>query len=809
MFNLQEYRNKNYYLSDLLPWTAIIAPGTVLNKDGSFQRTIRFRGPDMESSTEPQLISATARLNNALKRLGSGWVIYIESQRFPSTKYLPECHFPDPISRLIDAERREQFGSMSENFANAYFLTLQWLPPTTGQSKLGNWFLKREDEVDNYNDQLESFMTNTERLFGLLNDIFFETRVLGDDEVLSYLHSTISAKHHQVNMPETPMYLDAFLADTPLVAGIAPRLGNMHLRTISVLGLPATSLPALLDQLNNLSFSYRWVTRYIALDKTEAEKQLKSYRRRWFAKRKGMLQMLQEVFSRQESQLVDNAAVEKAKDIDEGLYELSESQVSFGYYTTVVVVMDADEQEVKQKQRHVERVINGLGFTTIAETINNVEAWLSSLPGQAYANVRQPIIHSLNLAHLMPFSAIWAGKNEDQHLKAPALMQLHTHSRTPFRMVYHIGDVGHQMILGPTGAGKSVLLNFMALQFLRYEHAQVFVFDKGGSFLASTYGVGGSHYALGVQSENLAFQPLANIDVDSEKNWASEWLQMLLINEKISITPNIKQALWNALTALAQTPKQQRTLTGFCALLQNQELRQALSVYTVSGAFGQLLDSDEEIIRDERWQCYEMSSLMNVPSVIAPVLNYLFHRLEQRFDGSPTMLILDEAWLFLDHPAFAKKIREWLKSLRKQNVSVIFATQSVSDALNAEISSSLIESCLSRILLPNDRALEPQIRGDYEKLGLNDKQLQLLATAKPKQQYYYQSTIGNRLFDLLLQPIALAFCAASTPADQKLLHELYKEHGREGFVEAYLKTKQLAWAWDIIESLSRQEKTDE
>lgn len=799
MFNLAEYRKSPDRLADLLPWAALVAKGIVLNKDGSLQRTLRFRGPDLESSTEEQLVSATARLNNALKRFSSGWAIYFEARRQPYTPYPENSHFPDLASFLIDVERKERFAAEGEIFESKYYLTLQFLPPAETSEKITKLFFAKTEKVAiNYQKSLELFIDATDRFGDILKDIVFEAEFLNDEEMLTYLHATISTKSHRIKPPEIPMYLDAFLADTPLVGGLELQLGNQHLRTISILSFPTFTLPALLDQLNQLPLNYRWVTRFIPLDKQEAETQLKRYKKRWFAKRKGMMQILQEVFTKSESALFDTAAVEKARDTDAALQELAEDYVVYGYYTATITVMHKDLEQVTVMQREIERVINGLGFTTINETFNAVEAWLSSIPGQAYANVRAPLLHTLNLAHLIPFSAIWSGPERDDHLKAPPLMYVHTQGRTPFRLSNHIGDVGHQMIIGPTGSGKSVLLNMMALQFRRYLDAQVFIFDKGGSFLAATNAVGGGYYELGIKNEILTFQPLANIDDEVEKIWASEWISGLLINENVVITPAVKQAVWDALVALSRVPRQQRTLTGLSVLIQNKELRAALATYTINGSSGHLLDADHEVVCDEVFQCIEMEELMSVPSVIPPLLSYLFHRLEKKFTGKPTLLILDEAWLFLDHPIFAAKIRDWLKSLRKQNVSVVFATQSIEDAFATSIAPTLLESCPSRILLPNDRVLEPKIRLSYEKLGLNDRQLQILSTALPKQQYYYQSRLGNRLFNLELGPIALAFCAASTKADQALIRNILIKNGRENFLQNYLNEKKLDWVLEAI-----------
>jgi type IV secretion system protein VirB4 len=806
VFKIKEYRKNPDRLADLLPWAALIAPGIILNKDGSLQRTLSFRGPDLASATESQLVATTARLNNALKRFGAGWAIYIEAKRMPYTSYLNASYFPDPVSWLIDAERRDRFEYSNTSFESYYYLTLQYLSPEETTSKLSKLFITKPKETKStaakYKDTLEYFDLAVKRFCDILQDFMFEVAFLNDDETLTYLHATVSPKHHAIKTPDIPMYLDAFIADTPLIAGIAPQLGDYHIRIVSILGFPYATMPALLDQLNQLPISYRWMTRFIPLDKLTAETQLKRYKQKWFAKRKGMLHLLQEVFTKSESQLLDTASVEKTKDADEALKELAEDYVAYGYYTATVTVMDHDLEKVIAMQREVEKVINGLGFTTIAESFNAVEAWLSSLPGHAYANIRKPLLHTLNLAHLMPFSATWSGQLQDHHLQSPPLMYVHTEGRTPFRLVLHIGDVGHTMVIGPTGSGKSVLLTTLALQFRRYQNAQVFVFDKGGSFLASTIGVNGGYYELGKRSNendknSLAFQPLANINHEAEKIWATEWLQGLLLNEKVTITPQLKQTLWEALNSLSQLPKTQRTITGLCALVQNTEIRKALSTYTITGPFGHILDADYEIACNDSWQCYEMEELMTMPSIIAPILSYLFHRLEKKFTGIPTLLILDEAWLFLDHPIFADKVRNWLKSLRKQNVSVVFATQSVDDVIKAKISAALLESCPARILLPNDRVLEPKICEVYEKLGLNEQQLSILSTAMPKRQYYYISRLGNRLFDLELGPIAMAFCASSTPNDKSLIKKL--RHKKEYFLQEYLQAKGLNWAWDIIE----------
>ncbi len=812
VLNLAEYRQRPTLLADYLPWAVLAAPGVVLNKDGSFQRTLRFRGPDLESATEAELVATCARLNNVLRRFGSGWALFFEADRFPAPGY-PESKFPDAASWLVDQERRAAFeggaGAIAEggdpqreHFESAYYLTFVYLPPADQVSRAERWLLEKmpdERGVD-YRDHLDGFLTETDRALDLLADLMPEVSALDDGETLSYLHQTISTRRHIVRPPEIPIHLDALLVDEPLVGGLEPMLGDQHLRTLTVLGFPNLTTPGIFDDLNHLGLSYRWVTRFLPLDKTTATRALTRLRRQWFAKRKSIAALLREIMFNEPTPLLDSDADNKAFDADAALQELGGDHVSFGYLTTAVVVWDSTRQSATEKLRSVERVIQGRGFTTIRETVNAVEAWLGSLPGHVYANVRQPLIHTLNLGHLVPLSAVWAGPSRNPHLVGPPLLHAETSGATPFRLSTHVGDVGHMLIVGPTGAGKSVLLALMALQFRRYADAQIYVFDKGFSARAAVLGMGGTHHMLGAAG-SMAFQPLAAIDQAAVCSWAAEWLAGLLAHEKVQVTPEHKEVLWSALTSLATAPREERTLTGLSVLLQSNALKAALQPYTLEGPFGRLLDSDEDRLALSGVQCFETEELMHEAGVVLPVLTYLFHRLEERFDGRPTLLILDEAWVFLDNPAFAARIREWLKTLRKKNVAVIFATQSLADIADSTIAPAIIESCPQRIFLPNDRAIEPQARQAYERFGLNERQIQLIAASTPKRHYYLQSRQGNRLFELGLGPIALAFCGASSPADQSLIERLLNAQAANRFGEEWLRAKGLEWAVPILASI--------
>lgn len=798
MLNLAEYRQRPTLLADWLPWAGLVAPGVVLNKDGSFQRTARFRGPDLDSATQSELIATSARLNNALRRLGSGWALFVEAERLAAADY-PHSEFPDSLSWLVDEERRAAFEEIGSHFESGYHLTLLYLPPEESRARAAKLLYENTVAASvDWQERVATFVAETDRCFDLFDGVMPEIVWLDDGETLTYLHATVSTRRHRVAVPESPFHLDALLADCPLTGGLTPMLGDTHLRVASVRGFPTSTWPGVLDDLNRLGFAYRWSTRFLCMDKAEAEKELGRLRRQWFAKRKNVVALLRETIFQQESPLVDTDASNKAADADAALQDLGGDQVAFGYVTATVTVLDSDANAADEKLRMVERVIQGRGFVTIPETLNAVEAWLSSIPGNVYANVRQPIVSTLNLAHLMPVSAVWAGPEKNDHLDAPPLIVTRTDGATPFRLVTHIGDVGHTLVVGPTGMGKSVLLATLAMQFRRYHGSRIFAFDMGRSMCATILGLGGEHYDLGTDGE-IAFQPLARIDQEGDRAWAAEWLEGRMQQEGAQIGPDEKAAIWSALESLAGAPADQRTLTGFSVLLQNNALRQALAPYVLGGAHGKLLDADHDRLGSADVQAFEMEELMASRAAVLAVLGYLFARFDDRFDGAPTLLILDEAWLFLDDPVFAARIRQWLKTLRKKNVSVIFATQSLADVKESSIAPAVIESCASRIFLPNPQATEPQLRAVYQGFGLNARQIEIVATAQPKRDYYYQSRLGNRVFDLDLGPVALAFAGASTPQDQRDIDAVFASGPSSDFAAAWLRHRGLEWAAQLID----------
>jgi type IV secretion/conjugal transfer VirB4 family ATPase len=809
MLRLREFRSNLKGLPDLLNYAVLVDDGVILNKDGSLMSGFYFRGPDLESSTEEELITVSAQINAALIKLGNGWMLNVDSIRIPAMGYVPiaKSFFTDPTTAVIDEERRLAHATEGAHYENVYVLLVTYQAPADIENRLASFFVEDEDEARksdrmDYTKLLRKYKAITADIAGALSTCLKLTPMNSGD-ILSHLHYCITGLSHKVAVPGIPMYLDALLGSKDFLTGIAPKIGSQNIRVITVAGFPNITLSGILDTLNVLPYPYRWSTRFIALDPAEALSVLNVYRRNWFQKRHGLMGMLKAAMGQGEQTFTNTDAVRMAADADEAYTEASEGTVRYGYYTSVLVIMHEQSTAADDIAADIAKALGNLGFPSQVETINAVEAYLGSLPGHAFPNVRRPLLHTLNLSHLLPTTSIWAGPESNPcpfyPPDSPPLLYAATTGSTPFRIALHEGDVGHTVIIGPTGAGKSTLLNLIVAQHFRYPNAQVFMFDKGYSSFILANAASGDHYDIAGDSGQLAFCPLASLESDADRAWAKEYVEFLVIlqyRDGDVLSPAQRQEIHHAIERLAAntTDSADRTLTHLKNTIQNQALRDAIGYYTVDGSLGHLLDAEQDSLREGRFQVFEMEHLMGMgEKAVLPVLLYLFRRIEKRLSGAPTLLVLDEAWAMIRHPMFREKIREWLKVLRKANAAVVFATQSISDITNSPIADVIVESTPTKIFLPNPEAVNDSASGFYRQLGLNSRQISMIATAVKKRHYFIMNSQGRRMFNLGLGPGALAFIGTSGKEDIARVRQLMNQFDNrpENWVPAWMEECQV------------------
>ena len=806
MISLGTLRSQEPSFVDLLNYAAIVRDGVVLCKDGSLVGGFLYRGPDVASAVAEERNALSGRINAILSRLGTGYTLHVDAFRQRSREYpaASDSSFPDTVSQRIDEERRVAFEREGNHFESTYALFITFHPPRKDERRLSRALFKggAHEEVSD-NEIIERFNDTLRELERELSGVLLVSRLgietkskecppLVVDNLVSLINSCITGRNHPVLLPPCGMYLDSLLAGDDFCAGVMPRLGNDYLGVVSIAGLPPWSSPQMLSVLDAIQGEYRWNTRFIFLDPQDAMGEMKKYRRKWQQRVRGFSD---QVFQTSRG-VLDRDALSMVEESEHAMALAVSRAVTYGFYTSTIIMRHHDSRILRDSLDGVVAIINGAGFQGRCESLNTVEAFLGSLPGHTVENVRRPLISSQNLADLLPLTSLWAGRQECPcpffPPGSPPLMVTKSEGSTPFRLNLHVGDVGHTLIFGPTGSGKSTLLSMVVAQFFRYENAQVFCFEKGGSMLPLVRALRGNHFDLCREQQRVEMCPLEfAAHTDGAFLKALQWLETIINLQNVTLTPTQRTRLTEALQRLVRS--RSYSLHDLRMELQDVELREALSFYVGDGPAASLLDGEKNTIEFGNFQVFELESLMSLgEGVVLPVLLYLFDAIERQLTGAPSLIVVDEAWLVLGHAAFRDKLREWFKVLRKANCAVVLATQSLSDASRSGIFDVLLESCPTKILLPNPVAKTPVASDFYRSIGLNDRELSVISEeAQPKRHYYVISPEGKRLFELDLGPLAMSLCGASGKSDLSRIQELFRENG-EQWVENWLSERGVA-----------------
>lgn len=788
---LREHRTEPAGVADLLNWGFVVdagPPAVILQKDGSLLAGWRYRGPDLAAATSEEIDALSAHVNDALLPFTDNWMFHVDAIRRPAATYRAD-QFPDAICQLIDDERRQAHHSdrrrVGGQFETNYYLLATFLPPSDAIARVAAFFVQGSTNSTSPQDcsshAWEALLAKYRGALGGLESrlstrLGFES--LAPDSLLTHLHECLTGLTHAVKTPPHGAYLDAVLSDQELVGGFEPTIGRNAIRAVAIHGYPDRSRAGELDALNALGFGFRWSTRIIPLGTREAARLIRRHQLQWFKKRKGAAAWAQELVSggRARTQSADDAlwldqdARAMAEDAATAAAENAHDDVRFCYVTQTALIMDPVTDTATQCADELMKTLADCGVTSRVETVNALDAYLGSLPGHGYQNLRRPLLSTRNVADLLPLTSVWPGLPHNPSALFPAnsppLLWAKTAGATPFRLNVHDSDVGHTLVFGPTGAGKSVLLGLLAAQFRRYAGAQVFAFDVGYSMWTLAAATSAFHHDLAAgRPDALRLQPLAALDEPSERAWAAEWVETLVGLQGLAMTPQLRARIDRGLELLARNERRHRTLTELSVQVQHDAIAAALRPYTVAGHFGELLDASGDDLRPADFEVFELKHLLALDDRVAvPVLLYLFRRVERRLTGRPTLIVVDEAWMALMHSLFGPRIHQWLLTLRKQNAAVILATQSPAQLAQLPFRHTILNSCPTKIYLPNPDAMTAGQVGLYRELGLNPREIESIARAAPKRHYYFKSPRGSRLFELGLGPVALAFLAGQPGA---------------------------------------------
>ncbi len=801
MLSLKTYRDHAKGLPDMLNWAALVDDGVMLGKDGSFTAGWMFTGMDVDTATHTERNAMTQRLNQALSSLGSGYMMHIDTVREVAASY-PEAEasaFEHPAMQMMDESRRLFFESQGDKFATRSALFITWRPTSKRLSKVTDLLFDTgsQKRVSLAHRHLQLFKERMSDIQGRLSAVFSSLNRLGIvekngqwfDELLAYLRYSLTGQWQPVSAACIPLPLDSLLGAVECWPGFEPKIGEHYTRVISIDGFPDFSHPNMLHHLSLMNVEFRWSTRFIFFDNTEAHRLLEKERKLWQQK----VVSFRDKLLKNPSPKVDEDALEMVSQYQSAQTEVSAGRLNYGQYTSTFVLRHTDKAVLQEVTEFVVNILNNtLGLTCRVESLNAFEALLGTLPSDSLHNIRRPLLSTLNLCHLLPIASIWTG---EAHCpcpfypdNSPPLMMCTAAGNTPFRLNLHVGDLGHTLVFGPTGAGKSTLLAMIVAQMHRYEDARIFSFDKKHSMFALSQ-LGGQHLDIGAigSREKPAFAPLAELDRDFE--WCCDYVERLVAIQGETVTAEMRATIFKALSDMRSS--QRLSMSELCAQVQDERIKTALAYYTINGRAGDLLDAEDSNLALSAFTVFEIDQLMKRGDRdLMPVLLYLFRCIERRLDGKPSIIVIDEAWIALKHPVFRDMLREWLKELRKANCMVLLATQSLSDATSSGMLDVLQESCPTKIFLPNEEAQNANTAQTYHQFGLNPKEIELISSAIPKREYYIRQPVGGRLVNLSLDALALAFVGASDKESVATIRQFVREHGESWYLP-YLKQKRI------------------
>ncbi|TDH61244.1 hypothetical protein E2C06_17900 [Dankookia rubra] len=789
--------------SDLYRWATLADSGLVVTRGGEILVGYWQRPPDTASSAKEIRAAISGRTNAALQRFGTDWSLWSDVAVVPVTTY-PAPHlsaFPDPLSRAIDEERRQMFRTPGRFFHSGRALVWCYSPPPAAARRLAD-AMYRDDRpqdrrtpfalaVETVTKAMNEFEDTVGPLLGLQRMVTYTRPDTSGvehayDELVNYLAFTAYGVPFELQLPDDGAFLDAVIGGEDFTPGHTPLLGQEYVASIALEAFPAQSTPGIIDGLAALGMPYRLSQRFIFRDTADAERDIKDAERDWVSLQQNAILRALGFKNLPTNQY----AVEMAQSCREAQAIARENRVKFGFYNATLVLRHENPAELAAMIRVARKAIHEAGFKTRLEEENGTEAFVATLPGNAEANVRRPMLHTANLADLITPTGIWTGEPENpNHLyprPAPALMQAVTTGGEPYWYNNCVGENGNFLFLGVPGAGKTTLMNATALQALRYRGAKVRGIDYKRGMKTTALSVGGRHYELGADG-GPAFAPLAHLETDAEMLAAQEWVEtcFALIKHK---TPDDGErgAIREALIGLQHQPGR-RSVTNFCVAVQSQSVRRAMEFYCLDkGAGGFLFDAADLGVSETHFDVFDITRLMAMgDAILLPALLSLFARFDRGLDGRPQFWLLDEVWVALKSPVWAPRLYRDLKTRRSYAVSVGLATQNIADFAASDLLPVILENVPTRVCGANPEAQTGDIdaknspAGLYAALGYGWQQRELIRTLEAKREYFVTQPAGSRVIRPEFGPLMLSVAGTTGETEIRQVEALIAQHGAD------------------------------
>lgn len=789
--------------ADLIDYDVALSRDVLGLKSGGFLAGFRLEGLDLEGATGDEIRLAEETFSRAVSGLGSGWVVHLHHRRERAPAY-PCDGEPgdDAFSRRVETLRRERF-ERSPRFASRVRLWLAFYPPSGVAG-----FLRPTAQLDAFDAAVQTFQATLGAVAGLHR---LDAAAMLDD-----LGRAIHGRPIPTAAPADG-FLDSLLATDLEVERDAVRAGDRWLVPVRIAALPEHHLAAgALLFLAGLALPITYAVRLICLDRHHAEARIARIRGTWETTAFSWSALLRSIVSGKdaaESEQKERTA--SGRDAANAFHDHNAGDAGralraamagtpFVYLTPVLIARGEDAACARQAAHALVHQLERHRLRAEIDRWNALQAYLGHLPGNAWANARRFFQPLAAAATLVPLSTPWRGVDRCPHPRfaghGPLAVVESAAGGDAFFFNLHSaaaghGDLGHTAVFGPPGSGKSVLLNFLAAQARRYPGARVFALDVDRSQLAHCLAVGGRVYDTGDPTLHLA--PLAAVDPARPESVARAlgWLLTLWdLQEGEPIPAGERQHLEEALAEVARMPPRYRNLSALRLKVQSPRWRQLLRPYCAGGEYGYLLDGTASTIEPAAYTVVELRPLLGKRrELTTPVFQHLLHLIRDSLDpASLSFILIDEGSLLLDEPILRAGIEDVLTTFRKLGGSLVFATQSIAHLRDPAIRQVFAEMAPTTIYLPNPRAASSrEVRDAYRAAGLTEPQIERIATATPKRDYYVVQPEGARLVRLALSPLELALYGVSNPADVERAKALHAQHGSR-WLEPWLKDRGLA-----------------
>ena len=681
-----------------LPYARHVDDVTIETRDGLLIQTIRLGGLLFETADTDEL-NYRAELREAmLKTIGSSrFAVYHHVVRRRAEAVL-EARFPDEFSRKLDARWHERLAAR-EMYVNELFLTVVRRPL---QGRVGLLDRIRGLAARTVTDRAASFAAEkraldaaSEGLIAALGN--YSPRLLSvyptpdghRSEPLEFLSYLYNGEMHPVGLPHgdlgqhLPFRRISFGEDAfeLAAAGEYPRKFGA---IVSIKDYPSETLPGMFDELYRMPFEMTVSQSFAFVERGEALSRMNLVLRRMRSAEDEALSLRDELT--------------RAKD------DVAAARAGFGEHHTTIAVSAQSLETLDRQVAEVIAALADLGIVAVREDIAQEPAFWAQFPGNFRYIARRGLISTANFAGLASLHNFPIGRARGNHW-GDAVTLFETTAAGPYFFNFHQHDLGNFTVIGPSGSGKTVVLNFLLAQARKFAPRIVF-FDKDRGAELFIRAIGGQYDRLR-PGEPAGLNPLQLDDTPINRQFLIDWLELLSGGIDAAELELIKDAV----DANFMQPRPHRRLRHLVELLRGSTRPKAGDLYARmrpwwgEGERAWLFDNAEDLTDlSAATVGFDMTAILDDPTVRTPALFYFFHRVEDRLDGTPAIIVVDEGWKALDDDVFVRRIKDWEKTIRKRNGVVGFATQSAQDALESRIASAIIEQAATQIFMINPKA---------------------------------------------------------------------------------------------------------